>query len=480
MLAATAGVWLPGEARPQTTPEPSRSSEAHLVQTKPWTGDFDGMVARRRVRILTPYSRTGYFIDRGQPRGVVAELAASLEDAINAQLKTSRANRVFVIVRPTSRDELHAALTEGRGDIVAAGLTVTPERAQIVDFTVPLGTGAKEVLVTGPGAAVVGSIDDLSGKQVVVREKSIYFESLTKASDGLKARGKAPIAIKTVPITLEDEDILEMVSAGLIKAAVVDDYVANFWRQLLPGLTVHGDIVFRDGGAVAWAVRKGSPKLLAVLNPFIATHGAGSAFGNVVLKKYLKSTRVVRAATSEAELTKFAALRETFERYGDKYDLDHILMMAQGYQESRLDQSVRSHVGAVGVMQVMPATGKELNVGDIHQVEANIHAGVKYIRFMIDRYYANEPMDRVNKMLFAFASYNAGPGRIRGLRATARQRGLDPNVWFNHVEHIASERIGRETVQYVSNIYKYYVAYQLALEETAERKAIRERVSDGR
>jgi len=136
-------------------------------------------------------------------------------------------------------------------------------------------------------------------------------------------------------------------------------------------------------------------------------------------------------------------------------------------------------VGAIGVMQVMPATGAELKVGDITQTEANIHAGVKYMRFMVDRYFKNEPMDNLNKGLFAFASYNAGPGRVRQLRKEAAKRGLDPNVWFGNVEQIASERIGRETVTYVSNIYKYYIAYRLIVEEQARRSEAKKAVQAG-
>ena len=145
-------------------------------------------------------------------------------------------------------------------------------------------------------------------------------------------------------------------------------------------------------------------------------------------------------------------------------------MAAQGYQESTLDQNVKSPVGAIGVMQVMPPTGKELKVGDIRKLEPNIHAGVKYMRFMIDTYFKDEPMTRLNKGLMAFAAYNAGPGRLRQLRRETAQRGLDPNVWFGNVERIASERIGRETVTYVSNIYKYYVTYRLL---TAQRERAR-------
>jgi len=145
-------------------------------------------------------------------------------------------------------------------------------------------------------------------------------------------------------------------------------------------------------------------------------------------------------------------------------------MTAQGYQESQLEQNAKSRVGAIGVMQLMPATGRDMRVGDITKIDANIHAGVKYMRFMMDQYFKDEPMDRVNKALFTFASYNAGPGRISQLRKEAENRGLDPNVWFGNVEQVASERIGRETVTYVANIYKYYIAYRLVTEERARRE----------
>ena len=192
-------------------------------------------------------------------------------------------------------------------------------------------------------------------------------------------------------------------------------------------------------------------------------------------RRYLENASYVKNAASEAERKKLRALVKYFETYGSKYDVDYLLMVAQGYQESQLDQSAKSHVGAIGVMQVMPATGKDLAVGDIHQVEPNIHAGVKYFRFMIDQYYKNEPMDALNKGLMTLASYNAGPGRIRQLRKETARRGLNPNVWFGNVERIVSEKIGRETVQYVSNIFKYYVAYRMVLEQEQARARARGR-----
>jgi membrane-bound lytic murein transglycosylase MltF len=224
---------------------------------------------------------------------------------------------------------------------------------------------------------------------------------------------------------------------------------------------VYENLEVATGNDIAFAFRKGSPKLAATLNPFMEKNRVGTSFGNQQLTKYLKSVQWVEGATDPKEIDKFHRLAEFFRKYSDQYSIDWLLMMAQGYQESRLDQQAKSSVGAVGVMQIMPATGKDLDVGDIRREEENIHGGVKYIRFMIDQYYAKEPMTELNKGLFAFAAYNAGPGRISQLRKEAAEKGLDPNVWFDNVERVAAQRMGRETVQYVSNIYKYYIAYSL-------------------
>ena len=455
------------QARP---PAPSATVDQSLV-VKPWTGDLDGMVKRRRIRILTPYSKTHYFIDRGVQRGVVYEAGTKLETELNAKLKTGLDSKVYVVFVPTSRDDLYQSLVDGRGDIVASPITITPERQKLVDFTTPTWRGVTEVLVTGPGAAIVTSKDDLSGKIVGVRVPSIYAESLEALNVSLKQRGKAPVTIKALPGSLEDEDILEMVNAGLVKATVVQDFTARFWKQILPSLTVHDAITLREGADLGWVVRNDSPKLLAELNSLVVKYGEGSAARNMTLRKYLQSTKFVKSATSEAELAKFRSLIELFRKYGQQYDMDFLLMLAQGYQESQLDNNAKSHVGAIGVMQIMPATGAELKVGDIKQVEANVNGGVKYMRKMIDTYFKNDDMDPLNKGLMAFASYNAGPGKIRSLRKEAERRGLNPNIWFGNVERVVGEKIGRETVTYVSNIYKYYVAYSLTMEELKERTA---------
>ena len=272
----------------------------------------------------------------------------------------------------------------------------------------------------------------------------------------------APVKIVRVDENLEDEDLLEMVNAGLLPAIVVDSHKASFWDQIFDGIRIHENIQLRSGGEIGWAFRKHSPGMKSAVDEFMLGNRAGTLHGNVLLKRYLKNTRYVRNSLHSKEMEKFNETAHLFQKYAADYDFDWLMVVAQAYQESRLDHSARSHSGAIGIMQLLPTTAADKNVavGDINQLENNIHAGVKYLRFIRDRYFEDQEMSEVDKTLFAFASYNAGPARVAKLRREAKQRDLDPNIWFENVEVIAARRIGRETVQYVSNIYKYWVAYQ--------------------
>lgn len=439
---------------------------------KVYTGDLDGLIKQRVIRAGVPFNRTFYFIDEGKPRGLSYEFMTLFEEKLNEKLKTGPL-KVNVVLLPMPRDALLPALRAGKVDLVAAQLTITPERQKIVDFTNPTRTGISEVVVTGPGAPKLASIDDLSGKRLFVRRSSSYYASVQALNQKFEAAGKAPVEIDEAPESLEDDDLLEMVNAGLVPAIVVDDFLANYWKQVFPKLEIHQNLALRSNGNLGVAIRKNSPKLAAELNSFIAEYGLDSAIGRVLNRRYLQDAKYVTDAASEAERNKFLELVELFRKYGQQYSFDYLLMAAQGYQESHLDQNAKSHVGAIGVMQLMPETASEQAVGDVHQVGPNIHAGVKYMRFMRDRYFEGEPMSPLDKGLFTFASYNAGPGRIRQLRNEAAGRGLDPNVWFGNVERVASERIGRETVDYVSNIYKYYIAYRLIVADRERRAAAR-------
>jgi membrane-bound lytic murein transglycosylase MltF len=441
--------------------------------TTRWTGDLDGMTERRMIRVLTVYSKTLYFIDKGTPRGTAYDQGRLLEDAINrnaaGQLK------VDVQFVPVSRDELMPALLDGRGDIIMADMTVTPERFRTVDFTGSWIGGIDEIVVTSPDGPPIEKLDDLSGQDVFVRQSSSYFDSLTRLNERFTREGKPLVKLVPAPEALEDEDLLEMANAGLVHVLVVDNVKAWFWQRIWPRLKLHPAVTLRTGAEIAWAIRKDSPKLLKVLNDFLAVNGKDSLNAREIFRRYLLNTQYVKS--TKAADDRFKALVATFRKYGGQYNLDWMLMAAQGYQESGLNQNARSYIGAIGVMQVMPDTGRELAVGDITKTDSNIHAGVKYIRFTIDKYFKDEPMTDLDKGLFAFASYNAGPGRIRQLRREAQATGLDPNVWFNSVERVAAARIGRETVTYVSNIYKYYVAYLLIQGEYVERRGLKQQTT---
>jgi len=459
-----------------TTPLPPSELETQLPPSvregvlKPFTGDLDELVRHRAVRIGVTFNRTFYFVDRGVQRGIAYEYGQLMEERLNKHFKTGTANRIHVIFFPLPREMLLSALVDGKVDLVAAQVPLTPELAEHVAFSDPTRMNVNQILVTGPGAPAIASIEELSGKEVFARKLGGYYENLLSLNEKFRAGGKPPMTIREAPSNLEDDDLLEMVNAGLIPAVVVDDYLANFWKKVFPELIVHDSIALHTGGALAIAVRKNNPQLLAALNTFMGKYGLGTPFGDRVERQYLENATYAKRATSEQGRKAFLAVVDLFRKYSDKYNVDFLLMAAQGFQESRLNQNARSQVGAIGIMQVMPETGAELKVGDITQIEPNIHAGVKYMRRVRDTYFADEPMDDLNKALFTFASYNAGPGRVRQLRKEAEKQGLNPNVWFGNVEQVASERIGRETVTYVANIFKYYIAYRLVLEE-AERRA---------
>ena len=445
----------------------------HIMQ--PQKGDLPDMINRRAIRVLTTYSKTFFFIDKGTQRGATHDLFIALEKDLNNQLAKEKKLKqkhlkVRIVFIPVTRDNLFKALNEGKGDIAAANLTITSSRQEQVAFTTPLYSDVKELLVSGTSSPDVKNLEQLSGKTVFVRRSSSYYESLQELNARFAKASLPPVILQEAPEALEDEDLLEMLNAGLIPLIVVDRHKALFWKQVFPKIQVHDDIVLRDGGSIAWAVRKDNPQLLAVLNNFVKNNRQGSTLGNMILLRYLKSATYVKNAAANRERAKFLQMVEIFRKYGERYDVDWLLMAAQGYQESRLNQSVRSHVGAIGVMQVMPATGKELKVGDIKKIDPNIHAGVTSMRWMIDHYYGDQPMTPLDKALFSFASYNAGPARIARLRTETQKRGFDPNIWFGNVENLAAEKIGAETVTYVSNIYKYYIAYRLIMDDIARKQ----------
>ena len=439
----------------------------------PQFGDLDTMVERRAIRVLTVYGPGRFFLRDG-PRGTVQEYTDKLQKVVNEAFKTGLLT-VQVPVIPVARDQLFPALQAGYGDIVMAGTTVTDNRQVGVDFTNPVSKPLKEVLITGPSAPRLGSLADLSDQTVYLRLSSSYAESVRKLSQTLVEQGQAPIRIEAVDESLEDEDLIEMVDTGLLPWAVVDDYKPQMWREVFTRVTVRDDLVLREGARLAWAIRPDSPQLKTFLDTFLKENREGTLFGNIIRNRYIRDFNWTENAMGATELSRYHKLSALFRKYGTDYGMDPTLLAAQGFQESRLDQSVRSPVGAIGVMQLLPSTAKDKNVAipNIDELEPNIEAGAKYMAFLKERYFSGPELDELNGSLLALASYNAGPGRIRRLRREAAERGYDHNLWFDNVEVIVAEQVGRETVQYVSNIFKYYLTYRWINTADAERAAAR-------
>jgi membrane-bound lytic murein transglycosylase MltF len=463
----------PAALAQQTPSNPKAPVVAPTTTGTQRTGDLDTLLRCRVVRIGVPYSKTLYYAVKGVQYGTAYEMGKAFEQYLNKKYPHQNKNiKTHVLFVVTPRSEATTKLNDGWLDILVGGIIITPERQKLVDFSDPVFRGVNEVIVTGPSSPQLSSLDDLSGKEIFVRRTSSYWEHLQRLNERFQKEKRPAVILRAVPEDLADDDLLQMVNAGMLSTTVVNDWAAKLWRKLLPKLQVHTEIAIAQGENTGWAVRKNSPKLLATINEFLKTHSQESAFGKQLITKYTGSTYMLKQAVSPEGMKRFEQTAEIFRKYSDTYGMDYLLMMAKGYQESSLNQEAKSSVGAIGIMQLMPQTGAEMKVGDIRQIDPNIHAGIKYSASMVQKLYGNEPMDDLNKILFSFAAYNCGPNRVKQLRAEAAQKGLNPNVWIDNVEFIAANRVGAETVNYVANIYKYYVAYKLiAVQEEQRRRS---------
>jgi membrane-bound lytic murein transglycosylase MltF len=433
-------------------------------------GDLDEIRKRGVLRALVVPGRIGYFVQEGHQYGVTYELLVALEKQLNAgRKKGQRALRAAIV--PTSAGRLIDDLRAGRGDVAAHAMSVIPEGARLMDYTAKLGTSRGRLAVTNAAEPALASLEALAGREVWLRRKSAALVQVDALNKRFKKEGREPLVIRRMPTEVTDEDLLEMVDAGIAPMTFVHEHLATTYGQVLKRIEAHPATALVEGEDLAWGVRKGSPKLKAAIDKFWKSHRAGTTMGNVLINRYLKGAKGLHDPRAAAERKKYEQMVQLFRKRADQYHMDHLLMIAQGFQESQLGQKVRSPVGAIGVMQLMPATGKEMKVGDVTKLEPNIHAGVKYMRWLIDEHFDDPKIDRTNKVLLGFAAYNAGPGRIQQMRRETKRRGLDPNRWFGNVELVTAQKVGREPVDYVANIYKYYLAYTLLAEEQARKSA---------
>src|SRR5271167_2464144 len=318
------------------------------------TGDVDAMVKAQNIRALVLYSRSSFFYVDGRPQGIFYEALQDFEQFVNRKLPAGQHVQVtFIPVRP---DQLESYLNEGIGDLIAYPVAMTAERAQQVAFSVPIQTDVKQILVTGKNFGPVSSLQDLGGKKVFVNPVTTYYGNLEKVNDSLRKQGKPPIRIESADENLMDEDLMEMVNAGILPSTVTITERAKLWASVFHNITPQPNVVIADQENLAWAVRKNNPKLKEFVDEFVKTHAAGTSFGNTLMRRYLQSNQWITNPTDEEQIKKFNALGNFFKTYSSQYGFDYLMVIAQGYQESQLNQAARSPGGAIGVMQVEPST----------------------------------------------------------------------------------------------------------------------------
>jgi len=448
------------------------------VRLAPHKGDIDEMDKRRVVRALVSFNRVGFFFDNGRPRGMAYDALMDLQKFLNRKLHpkdTTGKEKVHIVLVPSTSARVANDLLNGNGDILAVPIYITESRKKVVDF-IPVVTSQHDVVVSGPDAPPLASLEDLSGKEVYLFKESLAWEKLSELNKKLSAAKKPPIKLLPADGNLERDDLIEMANVGLVQYIVTVAQNAQLWKNVFTGLKIYEDFPVVEKMETGWAVRKDSPKLRSLVEEFANTKHEGTAYFTQLANTYLKSTRFIKNNESAEGVKRFNQMKGLFQKYGNEYQFPWMLIAAEAYQESGLNQEAKSPVGAVGVMQVMPSTAATapVNIPDVSKVDPNIHAGVKLLKFIRDDYFKDAPMDPLNKTLITLAAYNAGPARLKQCRQVAAEMGLNPNVWFGNVEYAVAKKVGAETVNYVGNIYKYYIGWKLMSEREAERARIKQ------
>jgi membrane-bound lytic murein transglycosylase MltF len=426
------------------------------------TDDLAEMLERRTIRVLTTYAPSTYFIYEGRSYGFEYSLLKDFEKYINRRFPRDRIPTILEFV-PVPENLLIPCLQIGIGDVIAAGMRRSEATMEMVDFTIPYLHSVSEVLVTRRQAPAVTSLPDLSGRRIHIQSGWQDSKTLRRIDARLRVKGLPPLEKIPVNGFLTSEDIMELINSGVLDLSIVESHIARLWSSAYPDIRI---LEFPEISAytpISWAVRKDNPDLKASLNQFLQSRRRGSRFGNIYYRQYFTATDWISNPLILTDHAKFSRYVPLFRKYGSQYGFDWLLLAAVAYQESQMKNRRRSQAGAVGLMQVMPATAGDANIDidNIRDPEQNVHAGTKYLALLRDVYFPAPDFSSEERMRFILAAYNAGPGKIARCRRLAARMGYDPNKWFGHTEQAARRLIGRETVDYVANVIRYYMAYSL-------------------
>jgi membrane-bound lytic murein transglycosylase F len=422
------------------------------------TGDLDAIEARGSLRVITLNNPVHYFLYRGRQMGFDYELGVLAARKLGVRLE---------LVVPPSRDLAFDWLLEGRGDVIAGTLTVTPERRERVAFSRPYLFVDELVVRKVRAVERVASVHDLRGRRIHAWKSSSHYQTLQRWMPAVGSFEIVPI-----PEDMEYEEILDRVASGEFPLAVVDSLVLEAELPHRDDVEVAFSLSPGRPLPIAFGLRPGNPKLQSFFEGFVSEI-VGSLELNDARDRYFRKSRgQVRArAKSSRAGGRLSPYDEIFKKHSERYGLDWRLMAAQAYQESLFDPDAESWAGARGLFQLLPSTGLELGVEDLSDPESGIHAGIRYMHQILDRLEPRVPLK--HRLRFALAAYNAGFGHLQDARRLAAEQGLDPDKWFGHTEKamllLSQPRYyqrarhgyvrGGETVRYVSEIQNRYDHY---------------------
>ncbi|UCF29966.1 MAG: membrane-bound lytic murein transglycosylase MltF [bacterium] len=413
--------------------------------------DLEEIVESGRIVMITQNSANTYYIDRDEPSGFEYELAQEFADYLGVQLE--------VITPGWSR--MIDFLNRGRGDFIAAGMTITPSREELVDFSDEY-LRVQQMIVVNKDNLEVRSLEDLNGRTVKLREDTSYQERLMELRDeGLDVRLDL---FRDVPT----EEFIRMVAEGEIEITIADSNIAMLNRRYYPDVRIAFPV--QEDEPLGWAVRKGSLELVEKINGFFE-HIKGNGVYNQVLARHYGNLE----AFEYHELKRFHGMIETrmpeyrniIVREAEKHAIDWRLIAAVVYQESHFNPRAWSYTGVRGLMQVTKKTAEEMGISDRLDPEESIKAGVGYIAKLYSRF--DEVEEDFERMTFALASYNVGYGHVRDAQRLARRQGLDPNRWSSLKKTLPLLRYpkyyrqtvfgyarGTEPVRFVERVRLYY------------------------
>ena len=480
--AADAGAAGPSERAPAAEPSPTEGEHA-LAQTESG-GDQsedaapEGIISRASgrpdhprsleeivksgyIRVLTRNNDTSFFIYRGHRMGFDYEIGKRLAQHLNI--------RVDMIITNTW-NEMWSSLQKGEGDVIAAEVTVTPERQKQVLFAEPWGK-TKEVVVWKDGTTPIRRIEDLAGKEVHVRRSSTYFDSLAALNQKLKAEGKPEVIVKPVPEDWETDTILQNLSRGELVYTVADSILADIHTAYFQNLVIGPAI--SDERDLAWAVRTGDDKLRKTVDQVFHELRKKPDF-NMMRTRYFEAQRSLKKERTDkfyaSETGTLSPYDPIVRKYAEQHEFDWRLVAAQIYQESHFDPTRKSWVGATGLFQIMPATARGLGIVDATDPEQSIRGGLKYMQQLSDHY--KDVADPIERYRFALAAYNSGFGHVDDARRLARGEGKDAARWREvaaYLLKLADKKVaaktrfgycrGSEPVEYVRHIDERYTGY---------------------